>query len=143
MEVLLTRADDVGPGGRGGAAARRARGGGHAVAGRVGGPVPDGEGARRSWPACWRPWSRPASAVTQFREVQTDLEEAFMTVAQGRRGRPAAASGPGGSPMNPIVRRELLELLRTRKAVAAQVGPGRGLRPAASWSAGRPAGSAT
>ena len=40
--------------------------------------------ARRNWRGCSAALVEPMSVVTQFREVQTDLEEAFMTVARDR-----------------------------------------------------------
>ena len=75
------------PGGGGRPPARRAGDGGHAVAGRVGRPVPHRRSDEEDWPALLPPWSSAGLGVTQFREVQTDLEEAFMTVARADRAR--------------------------------------------------------
>jgi ABC-2 type transport system ATP-binding protein len=40
--------------------------------------------------------------VTQFREVQTDLEEAFMTVAQAEDDATADGSAPTRKPARPL-----------------------------------------
>ena len=68
--------------------------------------------------------------VAQFREVQQDLEDAFLEVTKNDRGgsgdREVAADQTGNGEgrqavMNPIIQRELIGLLRTRRAFAAQV----------------------
>ena len=74
--------------------------------------------ARRSWPACWPPWSAAGARRDAVPRGADRPGGGVHDRGAGRRhGRFAA-----GEAMNPIIRRELLELLRTRKAVAVQVG---------------------
>ena len=121
MEVLLTRAAEVEPA----AAVIRQ----HAEPGAEVSPAPAELSVRfrtaldDAWLA--RLLARLTAAdlgVVQFREVQTDLEEAFMTATREGEARPATAERPGSCDVSPIVRRELLGLLRTRAAAASLVG---------------------
>ena len=145
MEVLLTRAEQLD---RAVEVVRRHVEPGAevtAVAGRGGRPVPHRAARGGAGRRCWPTWSRPGVGVAQFREVQTDLEEAFMTVPSTRTSRTTAPRRRRArqsrrrrhEPDHPP--RAARRCSAPARRVAAPGRPGRWPAPCSCWSAGRPA----